>query len=126
MAQRHDGYGAMLYSLNSDPKKIAPTWGRVTATPFTSEARRLQGYGRSVVNATTSKDAPSFINKNSSNVTERRPKEKWSSREEAMAVMPGGLKTPAPRLPGSKITKLAYKKEVSRISNKLAMSPHPG
>ena len=113
MAQRHEGYGAMLYSLNSDPKKIKPTWSRVTTTPFTSEARRLQGYGRQVVNATTSKDAPEFMNKNSCNVTERRRTERLSTREESLAVMPGGLKTPAPRLPGSKIVKLAFHKEVS-------------
>lgn len=113
MSDRHDGYGTMLYNLNSDPKFIKPTWSRVTTTPFTSEARRLQGYGRHVVNATTSKDAPEFINRNSSNVTEKVRPQKLSCREEALAVMPGGLKTPAPHLSGSKIVKLAFKKEVS-------------
>lgn len=63
-------------------------------------------------NATTSKDAPLFISKNSSGVTERRPVVKMSSRDESLAVMPGGLKTPAPRLHGTKIIKLSFKKEV--------------
>ena len=163
MTHQQVGYGTLLYNINSDTSKIAPTWGKVTATPWlvmhryrgrvcwsafdiamciyvtrrTQEARRMQGYGRhvlvstwrlikqSIINqpimiptihyyqsTTTSKDAPLFIAKGSSGITERRPKEKLTCREESMAVMPGGLKTPVERLPGSKIVKLAYNKEV--------------
>jgi hypothetical protein len=52
MSQRQsphaNNYRSSLYAVNSDTTKIAPTWGKVTSTPWTAEAQRLQGYGRHI------------------------------------------------------------------------------
>lgn len=42
-------YRTLLYDVSSDTKKITPTWGKVSETPWFGEARRLQGFGRPVL-----------------------------------------------------------------------------
>ena len=34
MTSQREGYAAKLYQINSDPTRIAPTWSRVTSTPW--------------------------------------------------------------------------------------------
>lgn len=50
-----------LGKIYSDDRLVEPSWSKVSITPWGEAAKVCGGYGRRLVNGTTSKDAPDFM-----------------------------------------------------------------
>ena len=52
-----------MAKLHSDGAKIAPTWTKVTSTPWEARSKLIGGYGKKMKRTTISNDSPSdFVN----------------------------------------------------------------